>query len=254
MLLGCLAIAGIPPFSGFFSKDEILINAMAANPVYYALGIAGALMTAFYMFRLYAMTFLGSYRGDAHHHPHESPKAMTIPLILLAILSVVGGLVGIPELFMSHGHKLEEFLAPVFENSKSFMEHHNHPSHSTEWMLLGVSVSLIVVAIVLALRVFSKYEKTDADATGLGKLLQNKWYVDELYDALIVKPVLALGNVLGNVVEKSGIDRLVNGVGKGIQYSSRQFRLMQNGNVGAYLLMMVVALILLIRLIFYIKM
>jgi NADH-quinone oxidoreductase subunit L len=254
MLLGCLAIAGIPPFSGFFSKDEILINAMAANPVYYALGIAGALMTAFYMFRLYAMTFLGSYRGDAHHHPHESPKAMTIPLVLLAILSVVGGLVGIPELFMSHGHKLEEFLAPVFENSKSFMEHHNHPSHSTEWMLLGVSVSLIVVAIVLALRVFSKYEKTDADATGLGKLLQNKWYVDELYDALIVKPVLALGNVLGNVVEKSGIDRLVNGVGKGIQYSSRQFRLMQNGNVGAYLLMMVVALILLIRLIFYIKM
>jgi NADH-quinone oxidoreductase subunit L len=254
MLLGCLAIAGIPPFSGFFSKDEILINAMAANPVYYALGIAGALMTAFYMFRLYAMTFLGSYRGDAHHHPHESPKAMTIPLILLAILSVVGGLVGIPELFMSNGHRLEEFLAPVFENSKSFMEHHNHPSHSTEWMLLGVSVSLIVVAIVLALRVFSKYEKTDADATGLGKLLQNKWYVDELYDALIVKPVLALGNVLGNVIEKSGIDRLVNGVGKGIQYSSRQLRLMQNGNVGAYLLMMVVALILLIRLVFYIKM
>jgi NADH-quinone oxidoreductase subunit L len=254
MLLGCLAIAGIPPFSGFFSKDEILINAMAANPVYYALGIAGALMTAFYMFRLYAMTFLGSYRGDAHHHPHESPKAMTIPLILLAILSVVGGLVGIPELFMSNGHRLEEFLAPVFENSKSFMEHHNHPSHSTEWMLLGVSVSLIVVAIVLALRVFSKYEKTDADATGLGKLLQNKWYVDELYDALIVKPVLVLGNVLGNVIEKSGIDRLVNGVGKGIQYSSRQLRLMQNGNVGAYLLMMVVALILLIRLVFYIKM
>ena len=254
MLLGCLAIAGIPPFSGFFSKDEILINAIAANPVYYALGIAGALMTAFYMFRLYAMTFLGSYRGDAHHHPHESPKAMTIPLILLAILSVVGGLVGIPELFMGNGHRLEEFLAPVFENSKSFMERHNHPSHSMEWMLLGVSVSLIVVAIVLALRVFSKYEKTDADATGLGKLLQNKWYVDELYDALIVKPVLALGNVLGNVIEKSGIDRLVNGVGKGIQYSSRQLRLMQNGNVGAYLLMMVVALILLIRLVFYIKM
>jgi NADH-quinone oxidoreductase subunit L len=254
MLLGCLAIAGIPPFSGFFSKDEILINALAANPVYYVLGIAGALMTAFYMFRLYAMTFLGSYRGDAHHHPHESPKAMTIPLILLAVLSVVGGLVGIPELFMSNGHRLEEFLAPVFESSKSFMEQHSHPSHSTEWLLLGVSTSLIVVAIVLALRVFSKYEKTDAEATGLGKLLQNKWYVDELYDTIIVKPVLALGNVLGNVIEKSGIDRLVNGVGKGIQYSSRQLRLMQNGNVGAYLLMMVVALILLIRLVFYIKM
>lgn len=253
MLLGCLAIAGIPPFSGFFSKDEILINALAANPVYYALGIVGALMTAFYMFRLYAMTFLGNHRGDAHHHPHESPKAMTIPLILLAILSVVGGLVGIPELFMSHGHQLEEFLAPVFENSKSFMEQHSHPSHSTEWMLLGLSTSLIVVAIVVALRVFSKYEKTDAEATGLGKLLQNKWYVDELYDSIIVKPMLGLGNLLGNVVEKSGIDRLVNGVGKGIQYTSRQFRLIQNGNVGAYLLMMVVALILLIRLVFYVK-
>ncbi|MCU0404005.1 MAG: NADH-quinone oxidoreductase subunit L, partial [Chitinophagaceae bacterium] len=96
MLMGCLAISGIPGFSGFFSKDEILMGAFAHNPVLYYLGLGAALMTSFYMFRLYAMTFMGSFRGDSHHHPHESPAAMTVPLIILAVLSVVGGFIGIP--------------------------------------------------------------------------------------------------------------------------------------------------------------
>lgn len=251
MLIGCIAIAGIPPFSGFFSKDEILIHAFAANPVYYVLGMGGALMTAFYMFRLYALTFLGNHRGDLHHHtPHESPKAMTIPLIVLAVLSIVGGLVGIPELFMNNGHRLESFLLPVFENSKQYMEQHAHPSHSTEWMLLAVSVSLIVLVILFAVRTFAKGKESE-EATGLGKLLQNKWYVDELYEGLIVKPLLALGAVLNNVIERSGIDRLVNGVGRAVQYGSRQLRLIQSGNVGSYILMMVLGIVGLILLVFY---
>jgi NADH-quinone oxidoreductase subunit L len=251
MLIGCLAIAGIPPFSGFFSKDEILINAFAANPLYYLLGLGGALMTAFYMFRLYALTFLGDHRGDLHHHtPHESPRAMTIPLIVLAVLSIVGGLVGIPELFMNNGHRLEVFLLPVFENSKQYMEQHEHPSHSTEWMLLAVSVSLIALVILMAVRKFAK-GKVSEEATGLGKLLQNKWYVDEFYESLIVKPLLALGTVLNNVVERNAIDRLVNGVGRAVQYSSRQLRLLQSGNVGGYILMMVLGIVGLILLVFY---
>jgi NADH-quinone oxidoreductase subunit L len=255
MLLGCLAIAGIPPFSGFFSKDEILIAAFAKNPVYYILGLAGALMTAFYMFRLYALTFLGGFRGDAAHHvPHESPKAMTIPLVLLALLSVVGGLVNIPELFMPNGQKLQQFLAPVFAESQPYMHAHAHPSHSTEWGLLALSISLIGAAILVAIRVSKKTLSEGEAPSGLGKLLQNKWYVDELYQGIVVKPILALGSFLNVVVEKSGIDKLVNGVGKAVHYSSRQLRLVQSGHVGGYLLIMVIALILLIRLVFYLKM
>lgn len=252
MLMGCLAIAGIPPFSGFFSKDEILVHAFEANPVYYVLGLLGALMTAFYMFRLYAMTFMGEHRSDlSHHHPHESPKAMTVPLMVLALLSVVGGLIGIPALFMHDGHKLNTFLTPIFEGSQQYLEKHEPLSHSQEWMMIAISVSLIVVMILLAVRKYSK--SVDAEATGLGKVLENKWYVDELYDIIIVKPLLAIGGFFNTVVEKSGIDRIVNGVGKGIHYSSRQLRLLQSGNVGSYLLMIVVAIILLIRLVFYLK-
>ncbi len=110
-LLACLAIAGIPPFSGFFSKDEILAAAFEHNKVLWGIGVFTAGMTAFYMFRLYVMTFLGTFRGthEQEHHLHESPSAMTIPLIILAILSVVGGFVGIPEVFAPKAHMLLAF-------------------------------------------------------------------------------------------------------------------------------------------------
>ena len=250
MLIGCLAIAGIPGLSGFFSKDEILMGAFAHNPVLYYLGLGAALMTAFYMFRLYAMTFMGSYRGDAHHHPHESPAAMTIPLAILAVLSVIGGFAGIPELFVHNGHKLAAFLAPVFAGSNELMQAHAI-SHSTEWMLLGVSTVLILIMIIFAIRKFGNYSKTDAEAKGFGKLLENKWYMDELYNTVIVKPILALGGILGSAVEKSGIDKLVNGVGRSVQYLSRQFRLVQSGNVGNYIMMMVLSIAIFIWIIYY---
>src|SRR4249919_3435562 len=126
-LLGCLAIAGMPPFSGFFSKDEILAGAFAKNPLLWGIGVLGALMTAFYMFRLYAMTFLGKFRGthDQEHHLHESPKAITIPLMILAVLAVVGGWIGIPEVFMHGGHRLESFLEPVFANTNEYVKEHS---------------------------------------------------------------------------------------------------------------------------------
>ena len=144
-LLACIAIAGIPPFSGFFSKDEILAAAYAHNPIYWGLGVAGAAMTAFYMFRLYATTFLGTFRGtpDQEHHLHESPNAMTIPLIILSILSVVGGLIGIPEILGGH-HELHHYLSPILISEK---EH--HIEHSTEYMLMAISVAIAALAVIL---------------------------------------------------------------------------------------------------------
>jgi NADH-quinone oxidoreductase subunit L len=244
-LLGCLAIAGIPPFSGFFSKDEILSAVYAKNPVLYVLGVAGALMTAFYMFRLYAMTFLGKFRGtkEQEHHLHESPAAMTIPLVVLAALSVVGGWVGIPAVLAKDSHSLEKFLAPVFEKSTALHTPHEIP-HSTELMMMGVVTALVIAIIAYAWGKFSKYEKTDAPSTGLGRVLENKWYVDEIYDAVITRPVNAFGSLLEKF-DKYGVDWVVNGVGRSVQYASRQVRLLQSGQVGSYVLLMVIGIILL---------
>ncbi len=244
-LLACFAIAGMPPFSGFFSKDEILAAAYEKNPVLWGIGVAGAMMTAFYMFRLYAMTFLGNFRGthEQEHHLHESPAAMTLPLIVLAILSVIGGFIGIPEVFMHGGHKLEEFLAPVFAQSNALIKEHHALSHSQEYMLMGISVAAALAALAFAWNKFSKYRKSDKEEAGLGKVLENKWYVDELYDSIIVKPVLAIGKYFNNVVEKRGIDGFVNGVGRAVNYGSRQIRLLQSGQVGAYVLMMVLGIL-----------
>jgi len=243
-LLACLAIAGMPPFSGFFSKDEILAAAYNNSPLLWGVAVAGAVMTAFYMFRLYAMTFLGKFRGtsEQEHHLHESPKAITIPLIILAILSVIGGWIGIPEIFMHGGHRLEEFLAPVFAQSNALTPKH-HLSATKEYVLMGVSVGAALIALVYAWNIFSKYQKAEKEETGLGKVLENKWYVDELYDSIIVKPVLSIAKYLSNVFEKKGIDGFVNGVGKAVNYGSRQIRLLQSGQVGTYVLMMVLGIL-----------
>jgi NADH-quinone oxidoreductase subunit L len=252
-LIGCIAISGIPPFSGFFSKDEILAAAWAVNPVYWVLGVIGAMMTAFYMFRLYATTFLGQFRGtqDQHDHLHESPAAMTIPLMVLAILSVVGGLIGIPAVLMEGGHWLEHFLAPVFAESVKLQPAH-HLEHTTEYMLMGASVLLSLIAIFYAVNRFSKKPEL-ADAEGFGKVLANKWYIDELYDSVIVRPIAAFGKFLNNVMERSVIDGAVNGVGRFLQYGSRQIRLIQSGQVGSYVLLMVLGMLVFFVLQFFIN-
>ena len=243
-LIGCLAISGVPLFSGFFSKDEILMGAYAHNPILYYIGLAAALMTAFYMFRLYAMTFQGKFRGDEHHHPHESPAAMTVPLVTLATLAAVGGFIGIPALFRPDAHLLQNYLAPVFAGSAKLVKAHEI-DHSTEWILLIVSTAIILVVIAFAWNKFSRYQKMGTEETGFGKVLENKWYVDEIYNAIIVRPIMSMGSFLNGVVEKSGIDKLVNGVGRGVQYASRQFRHLQSGVIGNYILIMVAAIVVL---------
>lgn len=244
-LVGCLAIAGIPGLSGFFSKDEILAHTFADNKIMYALALAGALMTAFYMFRLYYITFCGNFRGthEQEHHLHESPAAITIPLVLLAVLSIVGGYVGMPEVF-GVKHWLAEYLSPVFAGSAPFVEVH-HLEHSMEWILMGISTALVIIFILLARTRYVKYTDTGRENTGFAKVLENKWYVDELYDAVIVKPLGMLSRFFQDALERSGIDRLVNGAGRAVTWGSQQARRLQNGQVGFYVFAMVIGIIVL---------
>jgi NADH-quinone oxidoreductase subunit L len=247
-LVGCIAIAGIPPFSGFFSKDEILSAAYARSPIYYVVGVFTALLTAFYMFRLYAMTFRGAFRGtnDQEHHLHESPMAMTIPLFVLAILAAVGGFVGIPEVFAPNAHWLAKYLGPVVGEGTG-----TELAAGTEWMLIGVSVLLALVGTIWAWSRFSKKPELE-DAKGFGKVLANKWYVDELYNAIVVKPLDLLAQFLV-FFDKNVVDGIVNGVGRLVQYSSRQLRLLQSGQVGGYVLLMVVGMIVLFLVELFVK-
>jgi NADH-quinone oxidoreductase subunit L len=251
-LIGCIAIAGIPPLSGFFSKDEILAAAWSVNKIYWIVGVLGAFMTAWYMFRLYSTTFRGKFRGtaDQEHHLHESPAAITIPLIILALLSIAGGWIGIPEVLMPDAHKLEHFLAPIFARSHELQQAH-HIDHSTELLLMAVSVIGALLAAIVAWAKYSR--KPDVESKGLGRVLENKWYVDELYDNIIVKPVYGFGRFLNRQIEKNVIDWIVNGCGRLIQYGSRQMRWMQSGQVGSYVLLMVLGMLVFFVVQFFIK-
>ena len=242
-LIGCLAIAGIPPFAGFFSKDEILTAALLKSPVLYVLGVMTSVMTAFYMFRLYFLTFAGNFRGthEQEHHLHESPWAMTFPLMVLALLSIVGGWVGIPALFAENAHILSAYLSPVLGSHGT--EAH-HLSHSLEWTLMGILLTLIIVAILMSSRLFGNQFKGENTTDGVSGFLANKWYVDEIYEAVVVKPLDRLAGFFSSVVDNKIIDGLVNGVGKAVQFSGRQMRLLQSGQVGSYILIMMVSIIL----------
>lgn len=240
-LAGCLAIAGFPGFSGFFSKDEILAGAFAKSPVLWGVAVVGAMLTAFYMFRLYILTFLGRFRGtnEQQGHLHESPAAMTVPLWILAILSVVAGFVGIPAFITAGAHKLGDFLSPVFAQSAT---HAHEVSHSTEWMIMAISVVAVLAAIGFAFARFKGFtlEKDNTNAKGL---LENKWFVDEFYNKVIVHPLQSLSLFSDKIIERKGIDGIVNGVGKLVNYGSRQMRWVQSGQVGAYVLLMVLGMV-----------
>jgi len=243
MVTGWLAICGIPFFAGFFSKDEILSKAYMQNDALFFILSLTSVLTAIYMFRLLFLTFFGSFRGtpDQEHHLHESPPVITVPLVVLAILSTIGGFLGMPAVFSGH-HLFGNYLEPVITHPA--FAGHAEPSHFFEYMLMGISVAVAAIAIFIAVRKYSKRPEL-GEPQGLGKVLSNKWYVDELYNSVIVYPLGYLGSVLKNVVEKSGIDGLVNGVGAFIQYSSRRLRLVQNGRVGNYILLMVFSILIL---------
>ncbi len=291
--IGALAIAGIPPLSGFWSKDEILWEAFSkGHLVIWAVGLLTAFMTAFYMFRQVFLTFSGECRADEHtkHHIHESPAIMTVPLIILAFLAIVGGVVGIP--FFEGGSKLHHFLSPV-------LSHGSHgaaaiaegageaagEAHSTiEFILMGVSVAAGVLGIFLAglmyfppLKSFAPSfwtaEKMAGTFSPLHKLLYNKYYVDEIYDAIIVNPIKRLcgwclsfdlgviDGIVNNVAWVTKfiswvshkfdiyvVDGLVNSMATLVNFNSSIWRRMQTGYLQNYAFIFVLGvLIVLVR-------
>lgn len=240
-LMGVLAISGFPFTSGFISKDEILLNVYHHNKFYFYLAAIGAVMTAFYMFRLLMLTFFGNFRGthEQEHHLHESPRAMTVPLILLAFLSVAGGLIQLPDIFGGHPY-FDEFLKSVVKTT----EHTDANLATKEWMLLGATVVGLIIIYGLTKKYYA-VDKVEGESKGFKKVLENKWYVDEWYDTIIVKPVMSIAKYFNAVVEKKGIDGFVNGIGKAVHYGSRQIRLIQTGQVGTYVLLMVLGILIL---------
>lgn len=249
-LIATLAISGLPPFAGFFSKDEILANAFAGNMLVWAVAFFASLLTAFYMFRLFFLTFSGETRANetVKHHIHESPASMTFPLIALAVLSVVGGFIGIPAVFGGN-HALNEFLAPVFERSNALHEAH-HLSHTTEIILMIIVVGLTLALIYVAYTLYVKKKNVPAPEgtalSGFHNLIYHKYYIDEIYDRTIVKPMAVLSKALDAVVEKLMIDRLVNGTGKVVTWGGKTLRLVQTGNTGFYIFAMVISIIILL--------
>ena len=247
MLMGTIAIAGIFPFAGFFSKDEILGAAFEHSTTMWVIGAITAMFTSFYMFRMLYLTFFGKFRGTAEqeHHLHESPRTMTIPLIVLAVLSVVGGFMNIPAV-LGGNHWLADFLAPVFAPSASVLEHKEAVA-STEYALMAASVALALTALAYAYVRYVKNAHVPAADTeerpGPVSLSYHKFYIDEIYDWLIRKPLDALSVFFYKVVDLLAIDGLINGLGKLTVKSSKGLRLLQSGNVGFYIFMMVAGII-----------
>lgn len=251
-LIGVLAISGIPPFAGFFSKDEILASAFSHSYLVWGVAAFASLLTSFYMFRLFFLTFYGTERAGekAMSHIHESPVSITIPLSILAVLSFAGGFMGIPEA-LGGSHWLSEFLAPVFATSLSVVQHH-HLDHATEYMLMGTIVGLTIVMIVIAYVIYvSKKTVPAAESEKLNmahKTVYNKYFIDEIYHAIIVKPLYALSHAFDIFIEKLGIDRIVNGFGEFVQEGSKTLRLLQNGSIGFYIFAMVIGILVLLTL------
>lgn len=241
-LIGTLAIAGCPPLSGFFSKDEILAATYAHSFWMFVVLAVTSVLSALYMFRLYWLTFGGDFRGthDQAHHLHESPWAMTAPLVVLAVLSFIGGFVGMPEVFHTP-HIFNEFLLPMIPGQGP-----HEVSHFFEYCLIGVSVAVLALLIPLTYNYYIKRknlpEANDTQVRGFAKILLNKYYVDEIYDAVFVKPITKLSNFFYGVLEFLVIDLLVEGVGKLVKNMSKEARMAQDGAIGFYVFAMVIGI------------
>jgi NADH-quinone oxidoreductase subunit L len=250
-LIGAIAIAGIPPFAGFFSKDEILWKAFSSDhgsPVFWAVGVIGAALTAFYMFRLVMLTFEGKERFDHHHlHPHEAPKTMTIPLMILAGLSIVGGFFGIPA-SLGGGNWIEHWLDPVFEPARRKLLEAEHGLVWTEYALMAISVAVAAASIFAAITIYRKRLDIAEHVSGKFKkayrLLLNKYYVDEVYDAAVVNPIVNVSTeILWKGVDATVIDGSINGSASLTGRVAQAVRRIQNGVAQSYALVFVAGIL-----------
>jgi NADH-quinone oxidoreductase subunit L len=288
MTIATLAIAGIPPFAGFFSKDEILWRAYQVSWIYWLVGVITAFLTSFYMFRLLFMTFFGEYRGAAgaeHGHEehaghgthlgrddsragvpaphghghggiHESPAIMLVPLVILAILSLGGGWIGIPG-SLGGGNHFDKFLGPVFRTSTpAINSEHAQPGeaappeqqtegtepqtgHGTELMFTGISVAAGLLGLFLAWVLYGRPtdlpDRIAASIHGLYSAVVNKYWIDELYASIFVKPLIAISGVIfWRGIDQGIIDATLNGSASGARELSDELRHMQSGNVRSY--------------------
>ncbi len=247
-LFGTLAIAGIFPFAGFFSKDEILYYALQKNVVFWIMGAVAAVMTSFYMFRSVFMTFYGKSRvePDVAHHLHESPPLMTVPLMILAFLSLVGGFVGIP--VIEGAQRFANFLSPVFAPAKAIIEHgaHHvgHHSVTAEIILMAVSLAIAILGLLVARYMYITSPETPGRIverfSGLYRLVFNKYWIDELYDFLFVNSIVEFSRFLWKKFDEAVIDGIVNGVAAVVRTFGSVLRLLQTGLVKDYALSVLV--------------
>src|SRR5467141_518424 len=260
MLTATLAITGFPPLAGFFSKDSILEHAYLSEHgghVLYAFGLLTALLTSFYMFRLIFLTFFSKPRYDEKKiHPHESPKSMLIPLVILALLSVIGGWVAAPALWGGPDY-FAKFLEPVFaQGGVGNAEAAEATAHALETPLAVVAVITALLGFAIAfwlyLRRPGKPEQLAKSMRGLYNTLLHKYYVDEIYAALIVKPLLWLStNVLWQTVDARAIDGTVNGIAEGMTGIGDGVRHTQSGNTRSYAVWVVIGALVIIAIIFW---
>ena len=241
-LIGTLAIAGIPPLSGMVSKDEILTALWAKSPIIWGLTLFSAALTGVYMFRLLFLTFFGKFRGteEQKHHLHESPISMTLPLVVLAILSVVGGFLNLPH-FLGEGtsQKLAHWLHPIYVPGIA----HPEVEFGTEMILLAFTIIMVIVIFFVLRNIYITKKKMalpEEEYKGLERLSAKKLFVDELYNATVVKPVEGLGH--GTRMFDKLLNKFFDYIGFGAVDSGRTFKKFQNGNVENYVLIMSLAI------------
>jgi NADH-quinone oxidoreductase subunit L len=250
-LVGAVAIAGIPPLAGFFSKDEILWKAFSSGHwMLWAIGFLGAGLTAFYMVRLYALTFEGRPRWAHGRHPHEAPFTMKSVLVILAVLSVIGGFVGIPE-SLGGENAIEHWLAPVFEEAHEKMRLHGHLADPAEYLLMVLSVGIAAAGIWLGWKWYAVASPVPARLgerfAGVYRVLLNKWFVDEFYDASVVTPtVRASERLLWKRIDVGVIDWCANGLARLIAWISGTTRRLQTGVAQNYVFVFVLGVVLLL--------
>ena len=241
-LIGTLAIAGIPPLSGMISKDEILVALWAKSPIIWGLTLFSAALTGIYMFRLLFLTFFGNFRGteEQKHHLHESPISMTLPLVVLAVLSVVGGFINLPH-FIGHGEyqNLAHWLEPLYVYGAK----HAEVPFNIEMILLAITLVMVAAVFFIVRNIYvtkNKMAQPEENYKGWERLSAKKLLIDELYNATVVKPVEGLGK--GTRMFDKLMDRFFNFVGFGAVESGRSFKKFQNGNVENYVLIMSLAI------------
>jgi len=259
MLIATLAIAGAPLFAGFFSKDAILFSAFTVGGrgghVLYAVGLLTALLTAFYMFRLIFLTFHGKQRYDEHHvHVHESPWSMLGPLVILAVLSIFGGWFALPSFFGGADY-FANFLSPVFSahEAEGLSE---AAAHSLELTLAGVAVLTATAGFLIAFWLYLKQpgkpEQLAKSLKGIYTTVYNKYYVDEFYAAVVVRPLMWVSeNVLWKIVDVEAIDGTVNGIAHGATAAGDTVRHTQSGNTRSYAVWVVVGALAVIIILFW---